>query len=51
VFDKPAEQIRGDIQKGLSEAEINIDEIYRTPTEHHNPWSHTRQRSLERLTS
>ena len=37
VFDKPAEVLRGDIQQGLSSAEVKVEETYTTPTENHNP--------------
>ncbi|MEO8033171.1 MAG: xanthine dehydrogenase family protein molybdopterin-binding subunit, partial [Acidobacteriota bacterium] len=32
----PAEGKRGDAQAALSSAEVKVDEVYRTPTEHHN---------------
>ncbi|SDB50537.1 xanthine dehydrogenase YagR molybdenum-binding subunit [Flavobacteriaceae bacterium MAR_2010_188] len=37
---KPNEQAdysRGDIEKGLSEADVSLDETYNTPIEHHHP--------------
>ena len=37
VAGKPADTVRGDIQAGLAAAEVRVEEIYRTPTEHHNP--------------
>jgi xanthine dehydrogenase YagR molybdenum-binding subunit len=37
VAGKPADTLRGDVDAGLKEAEVRVDEIYRTPTEHHNP--------------
>lgn len=37
VFDKPADVTRGDVQAGLSAAEVRVEETYLTPTEHHNP--------------
>jgi len=37
VAGKPADTLRGDVDAGLSAADVRVDEIYRTPTEHHNP--------------
>lgn len=31
------EPARGNIESGLNAAEVRVEEIYRTPTEHHNP--------------
>lgn len=37
VADKPADVTRGNMQAGLDTADVRVSEIYRTPTEHHNP--------------
>ncbi|MBD2084166.1 xanthine dehydrogenase family protein molybdopterin-binding subunit [Coleofasciculus sp. FACHB-542] len=37
VFGKPPETIRGNPTQALADAEVRIEETYRTPTEHHNP--------------
>ncbi|MBA3806205.1 MAG: xanthine dehydrogenase family protein molybdopterin-binding subunit, partial [Acidobacteria bacterium] len=37
VAGKPADSTRGNPDAGLSAAAMRVDEIYRTPTEHHNP--------------
>ena len=37
VAGKPADTTRGNPDAGLSAAAVKVDEIYRTPTEHHNP--------------
>lgn len=37
VAGKPADSTRGDADAALSSAAMRVDEIYRTPTEHHNP--------------
>jgi xanthine dehydrogenase YagR molybdenum-binding subunit len=37
VAGKPADSTRGNPDAGLSAAAVKVDEIYRTPTEHHNP--------------
>ncbi|MEP0753598.1 xanthine dehydrogenase family protein molybdopterin-binding subunit [Trichocoleus sp. Lan] len=37
VFGKPPETIRGNPAQALADAEVRIEETYRTPTEHHNP--------------
>src|SRR4051812_30007223 len=37
VAGKPADSTRGNPDAGLSAAAVKTDEIYRTPTEHHNP--------------
>jgi xanthine dehydrogenase YagR molybdenum-binding subunit len=37
VAGKPADSTRGDADAGLAAAAVRVDEIYRTPTEHHNP--------------
>lgn len=37
VAGKPADTSRGDADASLKTAEVSVDEIYRTPTEHHNP--------------
>jgi xanthine dehydrogenase YagR molybdenum-binding subunit len=37
VAGKPADSTRGNPDAGLSAAAVRVDEIYRTPTEHHNP--------------
>jgi xanthine dehydrogenase YagR molybdenum-binding subunit len=37
VAGKPADTLRGDVEAGLRAADVRVDEIYRTPTEHHNP--------------
>ena len=37
VAGKPADVVRGDPDAGLGGAAVKVDEIYRTPTEHHNP--------------
>lgn len=37
VAGKPADSARGDADAALSAAAVRVDEIYRTPTEHHNP--------------
>lgn len=31
------ESVRGNIEAGLSAADVRVEELYRTPTEHHNP--------------
>ena len=36
-FTKEADTMRGDIQQGLAQAEVRIEQTYITPTEHHNP--------------
>jgi xanthine dehydrogenase YagR molybdenum-binding subunit len=37
VAGKPADSIRGNPDAGMSAAAVRVDEVYRTPTEHHNP--------------
>jgi xanthine dehydrogenase YagR molybdenum-binding subunit len=37
VAGKPADSTRGNPDAGLGAADVRVDEIYRTPTEHHNP--------------
>ena len=37
VSGKPPDVKRGDVDAGLSSADVRVEEIYRTPTEHHNP--------------
>ncbi|MBV9210401.1 MAG: xanthine dehydrogenase family protein molybdopterin-binding subunit [Acidobacteria bacterium] len=37
VAGKPADSTRGNPDAGLAAAAVRVDEIYRTPTEHHNP--------------
>lgn len=37
VAGKPADVTRGNPDAGLSAAAVRVDEMYRTPTEHHNP--------------
>ncbi len=37
VAGKPADSSRGDADVALGAADVRVDEIYRTPTEHHNP--------------
>ncbi|PYS92573.1 MAG: acylaldehyde oxidase [Acidobacteria bacterium] len=37
VAGKPADTMRGNTDTGLAAANVRVDEIYRTPTEHHNP--------------
>ncbi|HYJ45958.1 MAG TPA: molybdopterin cofactor-binding domain-containing protein, partial [Pyrinomonadaceae bacterium] len=37
VAGKPADSTRGNPDAGLSAAAVKVDEIYRTPMEHHNP--------------
>ncbi|HST53110.1 MAG TPA: xanthine dehydrogenase family protein molybdopterin-binding subunit [Pyrinomonadaceae bacterium] len=37
VAGKPADTSRGDADAALAAAAVRVDEIYRTPTEHHNP--------------
>ncbi len=37
VAGKPADSTRGNPEAGLAAAAVRVDEIYRTPTEHHNP--------------
>ncbi|HEV7843026.1 MAG TPA: xanthine dehydrogenase family protein molybdopterin-binding subunit, partial [Pyrinomonadaceae bacterium] len=37
VAGKPADSTRGNPDAGLTAAAVRVDEIYRTPTEHHNP--------------
>src|SRR3989440_7970637 len=37
VSGKPPDVKRGDVEAGLSAADVRVDETYRTPTEHHNP--------------
>ena len=34
---KPADTLRGNIEQGLAEAEVRVEETYTTPTENHNP--------------
>lgn len=36
-FTKEADTMRGDIEQGLAQAEVRIEQTYITPTEHHNP--------------
>lgn len=36
-FTKDADTMRGNIEQGLAEAEVQIEATYTTPTEHHNP--------------
>jgi len=33
----PAKIVVGDVDKGIADAEVKVDEIYRTPKENHNP--------------
>ena len=33
----PSDMQRGDVEKGMAEAEVTVDEYYTTPYEHHNP--------------
>jgi xanthine dehydrogenase YagR molybdenum-binding subunit len=35
--DQPAEQRRGDVERGLSEADVRVEHVYTTPFETHNP--------------
>ncbi|HEY0384542.1 MAG TPA: molybdopterin cofactor-binding domain-containing protein, partial [Pyrinomonadaceae bacterium] len=37
VAGKPADSTRGNPEAALGAAAVKVDEIYRTPTEHHNP--------------
>ncbi len=37
VAGKPANFVRGNIEAGTSAADVRVEELYRTPTEHHNP--------------
>ncbi len=37
VAGKPADTLRGDALAGLGAADVRVEEVYRTPTEHHNP--------------
>ncbi len=37
VAGKPADSTRGNPETALAAAAVRVDEIYRTPTEHHNP--------------
>ncbi|HET6275965.1 MAG TPA: xanthine dehydrogenase family protein molybdopterin-binding subunit [Candidatus Cybelea sp.] len=37
IFGRPAKHRRGNPQRALSNAPVRIEQIYRTPTEHHNP--------------
>jgi xanthine dehydrogenase YagR molybdenum-binding subunit len=37
VAGKPADSTRGNVDSGLAASAVRVDEIYRTPTEHHNP--------------
>ncbi|MBV9958578.1 MAG: xanthine dehydrogenase family protein molybdopterin-binding subunit, partial [Acidobacteria bacterium] len=37
VAGKPADVTRGNPDAGLNAAAVRVDEMYRTPTEHHNP--------------
>jgi xanthine dehydrogenase YagR molybdenum-binding subunit len=37
VAGKPADSMRGNVDTGLAASAVRVDEIYRTPTEHHNP--------------
>jgi xanthine dehydrogenase YagR molybdenum-binding subunit len=35
--DQPADERRGDVERGLAEAEVRIEHVYTTPFEAHNP--------------
>jgi xanthine dehydrogenase YagR molybdenum-binding subunit len=37
VAGKPADSTRGNPDAGMSAAAVRVDEVYRTPTEHHHP--------------
>lgn len=37
VSGKPADTLRGNLQQGLAQAQVRVEETYTTPTEHHNP--------------
>ena len=37
IFDEPANHYRGDAARALAQADAKVAQIYRTPTEHHNP--------------
>ncbi|MBM0745062.1 xanthine dehydrogenase family protein molybdopterin-binding subunit (plasmid) [Phormidium sp. CLA17] len=37
VGQKPADTLRGNLEQGLAQAQVRVDETYTTPTEHHNP--------------